>query len=215
MRCEKFDAHETGTMTAEEFARHVRNCSECRAQAALDERLDREAATLLRHPVDTEPLWNRIEKSLAEEKARRTAVNGRPVPERRKKFFSLLGFRPFLLPAGAALLILGLLGIRALLKPASPSGILASKALAKIEIKEKEYRDAIDALERQARPKIAAMDLQMMSLYKDKLATINAQIDKCRDALAMNPANAHMQRYLLAALQDKKQTLADVLGSTY
>jgi len=214
MRCDKFGAYENETMTAEEFARHARDCAECRGQAALDDRLDRETASL-RQPIDTQPLWNRIEKSLAEEKSRRTAGKERPVPERRKMIVSFLSRRPFLVPAGAALLILGLLGIRLFLNPAPPSGILARNALAKIEVKEKEYRDAIDALERQARPKIAAMDLQIMSLYKDKLATINAQIDKCRDALTLNPANAYIQRYLLAALQDKEQTLADVLGSTY
>jgi hypothetical protein len=58
------------------------------------------------------------------------------------------------------------------------------------------------------------MDIQMMSLYRDKLAVIDAQIGKCRDALDSNPGNAHIRRYLLAALQDKHQTLADMLGST-
>jgi anti-sigma factor RsiW len=211
MRCDQFEAHETGAMTAEEFARHIRDCSECREQAALDERLDREIA-LLRHPVDAGPVWVRIEKSLAEEKARRAREGERPEPERRKRIVFFTRRWPLFVPAGTALLILGVLGIGLFRKAASPSGLLARDALAKIEITEREYRYAIDALERQARPKIAAMDLQMMSLYKDKLAAIDAQIDKCRDALAGNPANAHIQRYLLAALQDKKQTLADVLG---
>jgi len=213
MKCDKFDAHETGAMTAEEFARHARDCAECRTQAALDERLDRETA-LLRNPVEAGRLWDRIEKSLAEEKARHIARNESPAPIRRKWMIFFSRRWPVLVPAGAVLLALAVLGIRLSQKPASPSGLLARDALAKIEIKEKEYSDAIDALERQARPKIAAMDLQMMSLYKDKLAAIDAQIDKCREALSGNPANAHIQRYLLAALQDKKQTLADVLGST-
>jgi len=52
-----------------------------------------------------------------------------------------------------------------------------------------------------------------MSLYRDKLAAIDAQIDKCREALDSNPGNAHIRQYLLAALQDKRQALADVLGS--
>jgi hypothetical protein len=213
MTCDKFEAYETGAMTAEEFARHIRDCSECREQAALDERLDREVA-LLRHPVDAGPLWDRIEKSLAEGKARWTAKDDQPARKQRKLAAFFWRRWPLLVPAGAVLLIMAFLGIRLFQKTASPSGLLAREALAKIEITEREYRYAIDALERQARPKIAAMDLQLVSLYKDKLATIDAQIDKCRDALAGNPANAHIQRYLLAALQDKKQTLADVLGST-
>jgi hypothetical protein len=63
-----------------------------------------------------------------------------------------------------------------------------------------------------AAPKIEAMDLQMVSLYRDKLAAIDSQIAKCREALNSNPANAHIRRYLLAALSDKRQTLTEILG---
>ncbi len=52
-----------------------------------------------------------------------------------------------------------------------------------------------------------------MSLYRDKLAVIDGQIEKCQEALERNPGNAHIRRYFLAALQDKKQTLAEALGS--
>lgn len=210
MTCDKYEAHQDGMMSAEEFARHVRDCAACREQAALDERLDREIASL-RHPVETERLWNRIEKSLIEENSRLAAKNERHAPARPKRPAFLRLRWPILVPAGAGLILLVILGT-GLFRKSSPSGLLAGDALAKTEIAEREYRYAIDGLERQARPKIAAMDPQMMSLYKDKLAAINAQIDKCRTALSGNPANAHIQRYLLAALQDKKQTLADVLG---
>jgi len=47
----------------------------------------------------------------------------------------------------------------------------------------------------------------------DKLAVIDGQIEKCQEALERNPGNAHIRRYFLAALQDKKQTLAEALGS--
>jgi len=79
-------------------------------------------------------------------------------------------------------------------------------------LKEGEYIQAINELEKTARPKLAGMDLQMMSLYRDRLAAIDSQLERCKEALASNPANAHIRRYLLAALQDKKQTLAEVLG---
>jgi len=52
----------------------------------------------------------------------------------------------------------------------------------------------------------------MMLLYREKLETIDAQIERCQEALAANPANAHIRRYLLAALQDKKAALADLLS---
>jgi len=212
MSCDKFDRHGEGAMTAEEFARHVRDCPECREQAALDARLDREIAAL-RKPVGAEGLWERIETSLGHEKEITAPRDGKPASGGLKLNAFLSRRWPVLIPAGAALIAVAVLGIHVFRKPPVPSGILAREALARVEIKEKEYLGAIELLERQARPKIAAMDLQMMSLYRDKLVTIDAQIDKCREALASNPANAHIRRYFLAALQDKRQTLADVLGS--
>jgi hypothetical protein len=72
-----------------------------------------------------------------------------------------------------------------------PSGILAGRLLANVEIKEREYSDAIAALEKLAGPKIEAMDPEMGSLYRGKLAVIDAQIQKCRDALSSNSGNAY------------------------
>ncbi len=212
MSCDKYDKYGDGAQTAEEFARHVRDCLECREQAALDARLDREIPAL-RKPVGAEGLWQRIETSLRHEKEITAARDGKSVSGGLKLSAFLSRRWAVLIPAGAALVAAAVLGIQLFRTPPAPSGILAREALARVEIKEKEYLGAIDLLERRARPKIAAMDLQEMSLYGDKLATIDAQIDKCREALDSNPANAHIRRYLLAALQDKRQTLADVLGS--
>ncbi len=212
MSCDKFDRHDEGAMTAEEFARHVRDCLECREQAALDARLDREIAAL-KKPVGAERLWERIEASLAHEKEITAARDGKPVSGGLRLIAFLSRRWAILAPAVAALVAVTVIGIHMFREPHVPSGILAREALARVEIKEKEYLGAIGLLERQARPKIAAMDLQEISLYRDKLATIDAQIDKCREALNSNPANAHIRRYLLAALQDKRETLADVLGS--
>ena len=212
MICDKFDKHREGTTTDDEFARHLRECAACREQAALDARLDLEIAAL-RAPVAAEGLWDRIETALREEQAAGPRRAEAPLSgSRLRAFFSRRW--PVLAPAGAALILLAVLGIQAIRKPASPSGILTGEALARVETAEKDYLGAIEALERQAKPKLSAMDIQMMSLYRDKLATIDAQIGKCRDALDSNPANAHIRRYLLAALQDKHQTLADMLGST-
>jgi hypothetical protein len=209
MICDKFERYEDGVLTAREFALHVQDCPECREQAALDARLNRETAAL-RTPLGAEGLWKRIETSLRHQKEIAAAGDGEP---------AFRGLRPsprrwaVLAPAGAVLLALAVLGIHLFRKPPAPSVLLTSEALARVEIKEREYVGAIDMLARQARPKLAAMDIQMMSLYRDKLATIDAQIDKCREALDFNPGNAHIRRYLLAALQDKHQALADVLGS--
>lgn len=212
MSCERFDRYLSGEETAEEFARHARDCAECREQAALDARLDREIATL-KSPVVADGLWERIETSLVREK-RKAAEAARKRASGRLRLGAFLARRwPVLVPAGAAAVLLVVLGLIGLRRSIVPSGILANEALARVERTEKEYLGAIVSLERQARPKIAAMVPEEMSLYEDKLAVIDAQIVRCQEALASNPANAHIRGYLLAALQDKRQTLADALRS--
>jgi hypothetical protein len=221
MKCRNYEAYESGRLTAAEFEEHARGCAECAALAALDARLDAEVRAL-REPVTSgsAALWERIEASLAAEKAETEApkaVAARDgVPALRRLLTSLLGRIPrqVLVPAGLTTLLL-LAGAAAFLLrvQASSSGLLAQRALAQVELKEREYTEAIGALEKLAGPRIEAMDLQMMSLYRDKLAAIDAQIQRCREALASNPANAHIRSYLLAALRDKRQTLADVLGT--
>ena len=59
---------------------------------------------------------------------------------------------------------------------------------------------------------MADLNLDFVFLYRTRLETIDAQIVQCREALALNPANAHIRRYLIAALKEKKDTLAEVLS---
>jgi hypothetical protein len=213
MTCGKYEAHEAGRLSGKEFAEHVRTCAECAELAVLDARLDTELAAL-RETVPDSGLWDRIETALGREKPRAAAPDDLlRRPRGGRLFAGLLGRKPLLAAAGAAaLLVLAIGAVLVLKKPITPSGILARQALANVEIKEREYADAIAALEKQAGPKIEAMDLQMASLYRDKLAAINAQIEKCREALASNPGNAHIRSYLLAALHDKREALTDALG---
>jgi hypothetical protein len=184
---------------------------------ALDARLDAEIPAL-RQPVAGGPeLWNRIEGALEAEKARgAAAAMPQEAPAAYRRPFGVLrnpGKRRILIPAGAAALSLIALAAVLITRSAVPSsGILTARALARVESVEKEYLDAIGDLEKMAGPKIEAMDLQMVSLYRDKLAAIDAQIAKCREALDSNPANAHIRRYLLAALGDKRRTLTEILG---
>ncbi|MBN2207651.1 MAG: hypothetical protein JW742_09630 [Candidatus Aminicenantes bacterium] len=215
MSCDKYDIYQAGGMTAVEFAEHARRCPSCAEQAALDRRLDEEIEKM-RERVPDAVLWKRIEAALVREKAAAVGRHVVPRTARRPFAFFARGLRPVPFAAVAAALALLILGGVYFFKrsPAPPSaGILARQALDRVELKEKEYADAIDALERQVRPRIEAMDLQMASLYRDKLAAIDAQIERCREALATNSANAHIRQYLLAALQDKRETLASVLGS--
>ena len=207
MSCEQLNKYEAGRMSAEEFGLHVKGCASCRKQISLDARLDTELKSL-KQPVQAPHLWDRIEKSLGEEQKKHEIQRqgGLSLRRFRKKWFLLV-------PAAAMILASLGLGIYLGLKQRTPqSGILAQKTLKKIELKEGEYIQAINELEKTARPKLAGIDLQMMSLYRDRLAAIDSQLERCKEALASNPANAHIRRYLLAALQDKKQTLAEVLG---
>jgi hypothetical protein len=215
MSCDRFDRYRSGEGTVEEFDRHVRDCAECREQMALEARLDREIAAL-RGPVADNGLWDRIEASLIREKGLAVEAAGKRAPKRPRlgALGAFLARRwPVLVPAAAAVVLLVVLGLIGLRRPIAPSGILAGEALAKVERAETEYLAAIQSLERQARPKIAAMLSEEMALYEDKLAVIDAQIERCREALASNPGSAHIRRYFLAALRDKRQTLADALGS--
>ncbi len=118
------------------------------------------------------------------------------------------------MPAAASLILAMVVGIAVSRRPAAPSGLLAGRALAEVERIEKDHLAAIESLERQVRPKLASSMTEETALYEDRLAVIDAQIDRCRLVLASNPANAHVRRYLLAALRDKRQTLADALGPT-
>jgi hypothetical protein len=173
----------------------------------LDRRLAEETR-MLRRPIQAPGLWNRIEEALkAEAETSKTRPSALPAPA---KNFHLIWL---LIPAAAgAAFILALAVLPP--RPSDPaSGLLDRRALARVDSQEKEYIRAIDDLEKRARPKISAMDRSLMSLYKDRLALIDAQIDKCREALEQNPSSAHIRRYLLAALQDKKQTLAEALGT--
>jgi hypothetical protein len=182
-------------------------------QADLDTRLDREIAAL-RAPVEDHGLWERIETALEHEKLRAAAA-GRKSPAGASGLRAFFARRWMVLaPAGAALIVLAVLGTQLLRRPLAQSDLLTREALTRVETTENQYLGAIEALERRARPKLAAMDIQMMSLYRDKLAMVDAQIGRCRNALNSNPGNAHIRRYLLAALQDKRSTLADVLGSS-
>jgi hypothetical protein len=207
MSCEQLNKYETGRMSAEEFGLHVKGCASCRKQIIFDAQLDTELKSL-KQPVHAPHLWERIEKSLEEEKKKHE------IQRKGGRSLRLFRIKWFLLVPAAAMILASLgLGIYFGLKQRTPqSGILAQKTLEKIELKEGEYIQAINELEKTARPKLAGMDLQMMSLYRDRLAAIDSQLERCKEALASNPASAHIRRYLLAALQDKKQTLAEVLG---
>ncbi len=207
MSCPRFEDLEQGQLSREAWERHIRECQDCQTEVERDGRLAKEIR-LMRAPLRSPELWARIEKALrAEAEAGMKAAARRP----RRSWLPRL-----LVPATAAVLLAAAAVVFLPPRgpdPAAASGLLDTRALAKVDAQERAYVEAIEGLEKLARPRISAMDPALTSLYRDRLAVIDAQIMKCREALDRNPGNAHIRRYFLAALQDKKQTLAEALGS--
>lgn len=201
MSCPEVERYEKGELSEAEYERHAAGCPSCREVLRRDAEI-MERAKELRRPVQAPGLWSRIEKALGEEAAKeRTRA---PILSR---FFRPVPVAALILAAAGLALYIGLRK-----HPASaPSGILSRNALARVEQTEKEYLKAIEALEKQVQPQMAGLDLELSLLYRDRLETIDSQIRRCREALESNPANAHIRRYLMAALHDKKETLAEVL----
>ena len=214
MSCEELERYDRGEMDDVEFAQHAAACSVCLQALELEEEV-MSLAKSLRQPVEAPRLWSRIEEALRKE----MAEEQRFVPELQIKGKQTFGHPPLqwrllrLAPLAAALLAVVGIGLYLGIKSSTPSsGLLAKKALARVEQKEREYLRAIQELEKQALPHMADLNLDLVFLYRSRLETIDAQIEQCREALALNPANAHIRRYLMSALQDKKETLAEVLS---
>jgi len=203
MSCNKFKKFEFGKLSQNEFQQHLKTCAVCQEWMKQDTRM-LSLAKSLKKPLKSPYLWSRIEESLKEEQQK--GIRSEVKDSRR----SLLR----LLPAAAAVLLIISVGFYFLLKQdTGKSGILTESALAKVEKKEREYIEAIEELEERVLPKMADINLELTLLYRDRLETIDDQIEQCREALAENPANAHIRRYMLAALQDKEHTLKELLRS--
>jgi hypothetical protein len=202
MSCDAYQKYDMGELGEIEFNRHLSSCAECQKRREQDARL-LALAQNLKQPIAAPLLWAKIENSLRAEKQKRHPSWRVMFQEQKWTALRI-----------AAVLILAMgLGSYFLLKPtrSNESRLLAGAALEQVEQKEKEYSAAIAELEAVALPQMAKLDTDLMLLYRDRLETIEAQIERCKEALATNPANAHIRRYLLAALQDKKQTLKELV----
>jgi hypothetical protein len=200
MSCTEFEKYERGEIDSREFRQHLKACSHCREQKQLDDRL-MSLARSLKEPIPAPELWDRIENTLKKE--------GLPAKPQKSSAF------PFSVWLAAATIILAVaVGTYFWLTQGQHgTGLLHQAALKKVEKKENEYMKAITELEKQTLPNLENMNVELMLLYKDRLETIDNQIRNCREALAENPANTHIRRYMLAALQDKRETLLELANS--
>lgn len=203
MSCTRYEEFEMDRLEEAAFLEHAQTCDQCRRRLEEDEKLLSIASGLREH-VEAPFLWERIERDLqAEKKSSDSASGGRPQ-------FRIVRY---LRIAAVLVVTLGLgyyLGVRA---RRVDTGLLSSSTLQKIEDREREYVQAISELEEQAEPLLAGMDIELALLYRDRLEIVDSQIERLREALADNPANAHIRQYMLAALQDKKETLKELLGA--
>lgn len=201
MNCEFFQKHALGEIGENEFSQHLATCSVCEKLVTQDAQIFALAQSLPK-PEVSPLLWAKIENSLRAEQQRNRRYRRINWPEQKWTLLRL-----------AAVLLLGMgLGSYFMFKPKPVEPrLLAGAALQQVEKREREYTEAIAALEQTALPQMAKLDAELMLLYRDRLETIDAQIARCQEALAENPSNAHIRRYLLAALQDKKETLRELV----
>jgi hypothetical protein len=200
MSCPKYKLHELGKLSSAEFAAHLAECPECRQTAAQDAEL-LAVANLLKEPVSAPFLWDKIEPQLRAESRRQSRFR----PPKTWNYALRL--------AAVLVLIFGVSYFFRSEPVISPAGLLVNSALERVAAQELQYEQAISELEAVAQPKLSELDLDLQLLYRDKLETIDHQISRCKKALGENPANAHIRRYLLAALNDKKQTLTELVSN--
>lgn len=197
MKCNQYEKFELGNISPAEFELHVKSCVSCREAVQQDNQILHTAAGL-NESLQIPDLWAGIEQKLKK--------------EQKKNILSFPVFRSHILKIAAVFLIGISLATYFYLTPEPGyQTILNASALQEVEQKENEYIRAINRLEKMALVRMDNFDINLALLYRDKLETIDSQIERCKDALETNPANTHIRSYLLAALDDKKETLKEML----
>ena len=196
-QCDFYKKHELGQIDDMEFDQHVQSCEFCKAMLAEDARLI-ELVNSLKQPVDSDNVWVKIETDLSKQKS--------------KNIIHLMLKSNKMLFRIAAVLIVGVaISFYFIQRNQIPDkGIVTFSMLEKLDEKEQDYLKSIEELEAATKEKMAQMDIGLMLLYRDKLEMIDEQIAECKEALSDNPANAHIHKYLFAALKEKKETLQEI-----
>lgn len=204
MNCSWLDQFENEQIGEIEFQKHAQMCKDC--QKYLKQMNDLlSIAKSLKKEIHVPHLWHRIETALEKEGRKST-----------RKLSGQFWIRSYpVLRFAAVIVLLFAAGMFLWKQFGTPrENILADSALKRVEKQEAAYIRAIEELETRTESKMEVMDLELAFLYRDRLETIDAQIERCREALEENPGNAHIRRYMLAALQEKKETLKEILSSS-
>lgn len=196
-QCELYVKHELGQLNDIQYEEHIKTCELCKNHLAEDEKI-LELAVSLKHTVNMGKNWDEIEITLKKEKSK-------------NKIQHIFTQKTIILRIAAVLMIGAAIGFYFVQQNQFPDkGVMTMNMLENLEERERDYLESIEELENAVQEKMAYMDINLMLLYRDKLETIDAQIADCKEALADNPANAHIRRYLFAALKEKKETLKDI-----
>jgi hypothetical protein len=200
MTCDGFKKVCLSEWTQDMFQEHMNTCLECR-EAYKRDRILLGMSSSLKAEVKAPDLWERIESDL-----------------RNKRHFRIGWLWNFSIFRIAAILTIGfILGLSLMFglkdnREDLSSGLLSESVLENVEVRQRAYESAIKELEDVVSSRLVALDQELMFLYRDRLEVVDEQIDQCREALVTNPANAHIHRYLLAALQDKQETLKEIMN---
>jgi hypothetical protein len=201
--------------TPEEWAvleLHAQTCAQCGEELSAWKNLS-VAAQEMREEADSPVLWSRIEASLKEQAAVGAETDSFWQRLRDWKPLSI-GWQTAL--AGAMALVLAVGAYVYVNGPHTDTGkdnasLLKSPALREVEKSERNYEQAIEHLEAEAKTQLQSGDSPLVASYREKLMVLDGAIDELRTQAGQNPSNAHLRRQLLAMYQEKQQTLQDVL----
>ena len=209
MSCNIYKKFTNGQLTEEEFFAHAHTCPECKQAWEFEQQLAAQIKEF-RTSQPSPSLWQDIRARLLAEKRKRFS----PAGSKFQQFFRTFSARPaWQFAAAGAMLIIIIIGILNY-APRSSEHFISNRTLARVEQKEREYEQAIAELEKEAMPELNLADTELLLLYRDKIETINSQIQRCKEALAQYPHSVSIRKYLLAAYKEKKETLQEVLVFT-
>lgn len=199
--CARFLAALDGGLPADhsELRAHATQCASCRAELEASEQVAHWAAAR-RQAWESPALWPSIESALRAGPAR-PRIHFLPTP------------RAWAAIAALLVLTVPMVWYARLhhSRPIVSDDFLTAQTLQQVESARAAYVQSIEQLNKLAKPALNNDNLRAMAAYRDKLQLLDKAIAETRAAAAGNRLNAQVQAQLAALLQDKQNTLQEVL----
>jgi hypothetical protein len=196
VNCHRFEDYLKEKTGLDELKIHMKSCDKCEKAFRFDNQILNRCRSL-NDKLVVPDLWSVIEEKIEADKS------------------LIIKFRKnkrLLFAAAAAFLIFTTIWLFNITYNQKPSTrILSDQTLQKVIQAESTYIEAINELESLAYAELEDTTEPLAQLYRNKLSLIDHQIQNCKKALETNPANSHIRRYLMTALQDKRKTLEKIL----